>query len=147
SLHTGECWIPGVIGYLDTTATTRLLVVYCLLVVAELEILLFLLYPAIKRDGLGIDNRFMRGLIQHNLLYFCCSFAFSLSVILALVFLPLYSHSRRVDYLFSNSYQVVLQNILVVRMHRDFWKSDRPPRDTDEQISLTTFMARIPDLV
>ncbi|OAX31680.1 hypothetical protein K503DRAFT_59875 [Rhizopogon vinicolor AM-OR11-026] len=70
----GECWIPGVIGYLDTTTTTRLLVVYCLLVVAELEILLFLLYPAIKKDGWGIDNRFMRGLIQHNLLYFGCSF-------------------------------------------------------------------------
>ncbi|OAX32171.1 hypothetical protein K503DRAFT_631803 [Rhizopogon vinicolor AM-OR11-026] len=48
----GECWIPGVIGYLGTTTTTRLLVAYCLLVVAELEILLLLLYPAIKKDAL-----------------------------------------------------------------------------------------------
>ncbi|OJA13697.1 hypothetical protein AZE42_10925 [Rhizopogon vesiculosus] len=52
------------------------------------EILLLLLYPAIKKDGWGINNRFMRGLIQHNLLYFGCSFAFILSVILTLVFLP-----------------------------------------------------------
>jgi hypothetical protein len=32
---TGECWIPGVIGYLDTKASSRLIVVYSLVVVAE----------------------------------------------------------------------------------------------------------------
>ncbi|OJA20235.1 hypothetical protein AZE42_12692 [Rhizopogon vesiculosus] len=59
----------------------------------------------------------------------------------------LFSHSRRVGYLFGNSYQVVLQSILVIRMHRDFWKSDRVSSDIYGQISLTTFTARTPDLV
>lgn len=38
------------------------------------EILLVLLYPAVKGYGWRIDNRLMRGLIQHNLIYFACGF-------------------------------------------------------------------------
>ncbi|OJA17355.1 hypothetical protein AZE42_09593 [Rhizopogon vesiculosus] len=70
----GECWIPGVVEYLDTAASSRLIVVYSLLIVAELEIFLFLLYHTVESCGWRIDNRLMRGLIQHNLQYFCCGF-------------------------------------------------------------------------
>jgi hypothetical protein len=36
------------------------------------EILLFLLYRAVKSCGWRINSRLMRHLIQHNLLYFSC---------------------------------------------------------------------------
>lgn len=70
------------------------------------EILFFLIYPAVKgHGGWDIDNRLMRGLLQHNLMYFSCSFgwflhitkhlmhvyyviAFTLGVILTTIFLP-----------------------------------------------------------
>jgi len=74
-------------------ARSRLIVVYSLLVVAEFgsydwelllmwastdyilaEILLFLLYRGVKSYRSGFDNRLMRGLVQQNLIYFCCSF-------------------------------------------------------------------------
>ena len=88
-----ECWIPGFVGYLDDMARSRLIVVYSLLVVAEFgsydwepllmwastdhilaEILLFLLYRGVKSYRSEFDNRLMRGLVQQNLIYFCCSF-------------------------------------------------------------------------
>ncbi|OJA14283.1 hypothetical protein AZE42_12749 [Rhizopogon vesiculosus] len=71
---TGECWIPGVIGYLDETESSRWTVIYSLLIVAEFEILLILVYRAVKSCGWRIENRLMRDLVQDNLLYFCCGF-------------------------------------------------------------------------
>jgi hypothetical protein len=70
------------------------------------EILAFLFYRALKgHGGWETDNRLMRGLMQHNLMYFSCSFgwllhitkhllhihyvtAFTLGVILTTIFLP-----------------------------------------------------------
>jgi len=139
---TGECWIPGVVGYVDTMARSRLIVVYSLLIIAELEILLFLLYRADKTCGWRIDNRLMRGLIQHNLIYFACGFVFSLIVILAIVFLP-FPVAHMVEQL-----QIIVQTIMATRMHIYFWKSDRVSCDIYGQgISLTAFMAIVPDFV
>ncbi|KAG1775202.1 hypothetical protein EV702DRAFT_1119332 [Suillus placidus] len=101
-----ECSIPGGVGYVDTKARSSVIAVYCLLVAGELEILVWVLYRAFKNHGgWKIENRLMRGLVHHNLLYFSCSFgscpnhsriyiyllndtAFSLGVILATIFLP-----------------------------------------------------------
>ncbi|OAX31750.1 hypothetical protein K503DRAFT_52668 [Rhizopogon vinicolor AM-OR11-026] len=140
SSTSGESWIPGTVGYLDKAAKSRLILVFSLLVVAELEILLFLLYRAVGNYGWRIGNRLMRGLILHNMQYFSCSFVFSLSVILAIVFLPF-----PVAHIVAE-FQVVLQTILVTRMHTNFWKSDGAPCDIYRQ-SLTTFMAVVPDLI
>ncbi|KAG2110119.1 hypothetical protein DEU56DRAFT_844298 [Suillus clintonianus] len=79
----------------------------------------------------------MRGLIYHNLLYFGCSFAFSLSVVLATIFL-----SFPVVHVIAET-QVVVLSLLVTRMHRDFWRLDRTARGIDGvDISLSTFMAQ-----
>ncbi|KAG1821128.1 uncharacterized protein BJ212DRAFT_984595 [Suillus subaureus] len=134
------CWIPGIAKYLDTGTSTRLCVAFGLLATAELQILSFLLYRTVKsRGGWGIDNRLMVSLLRHNLLYFGCGFAFSLSVILTAIFLPfpvvhvlaqfVYSHFRG-----------------VTRMHRDFWRSDRLNASCgiSTDTSLSTWMTRTP---
>ncbi|KAG2140103.1 hypothetical protein DEU56DRAFT_755335 [Suillus clintonianus] len=72
-----------------TETSSKVYVIYGLLVVAELEILLMLLYRAVKgHGGWGNDNSLIRGLMLHNLLYCGCSFAFSLCLILTTIFLP-----------------------------------------------------------
>ncbi|KAG2140127.1 hypothetical protein DEU56DRAFT_294172 [Suillus clintonianus] len=69
------CFIPGVTGYVDMETRYRLCVAFGLLAVAELQILLFLLYRTVKsHGGWRIDNRIMLSLLRHNLLYFGCSF-------------------------------------------------------------------------
>ncbi|OAX31881.1 hypothetical protein K503DRAFT_860574, partial [Rhizopogon vinicolor AM-OR11-026] len=114
----GECRIPGVIEHLGTMASSRWTAVYCLLVVAEFEILLLLVYRAVKSCGWRIENRLMRDLVQDNLLYFCCGFVFSFCVILSMKFLPFPVAHIVLEF------QVIAQTIMVTRMHREFWKSD-----------------------
>ncbi|KAG1787096.1 uncharacterized protein HD556DRAFT_1411274 [Suillus plorans] len=85
----GECLIPGGIEYANTKERSTVIVVYCLLVVGGLDTLVCVLYRTFKsHGGWNIENRLVRGLVHHNLLYFSCSFAFSLGVILATIFLP-----------------------------------------------------------
>ncbi|KAG1821652.1 uncharacterized protein BJ212DRAFT_1477513 [Suillus subaureus] len=173
----GECWIPGVFGYLGTKLRSKVYVVYGLLAVVELQILFLLLYRAVKgHGGWKTDNRLMRGLLQHNLLYFSSSFgwfshitkyllhiyllgatAFTLGVVLTAIFLPfpfahvvaefVYSQFVGDDYLFDSSSQVIVQAVLVTRMHRDFWRSNRTSCGTHTDISFTTWMAAVPDII
>ncbi|KAG1738245.1 hypothetical protein EDB19DRAFT_1714723 [Suillus lakei] len=107
-----ECSIPGGIGYVDTKAKYSVVVVYCLLVVGGLDILACVLYRAFEsHGGWKIDNRLMRGLMHHNILYCSCNSAFSLGVILATIFFPfpvvhmiaefVYSHFGGDGYLFA----------------------------------------------
>ncbi|KAG1750113.1 hypothetical protein EDB19DRAFT_89743 [Suillus lakei] len=75
SLVSEPCWIPGISGYLDTESSTRIYVAFGLLAVAELQILLLLLYRVVNsRGGWRIDNRLMRSIMQDNLLYWGCGF-------------------------------------------------------------------------
>ncbi|KAG2076718.1 hypothetical protein BDR04DRAFT_707944 [Suillus decipiens] len=140
------CWIqlPGITTYLDTKAISRLSVAFGLLLVAELQILLFLVYRTVKNHrGWVIESCLMASLLRQNLLYFCCGFAFSLSVILAANFLPLPVAHELAEC------QVVVQSVMVTRMHRDFWRSAHHNAScgisTDE--SLSTWMERTPDIV
>ncbi|KAG1821126.1 uncharacterized protein BJ212DRAFT_1337769 [Suillus subaureus] len=129
------CWIPGISGYLDTETSTRIYVAFGLLAVAELQTLLLLLYRVSKdRGGWGIDNRLMRGLMKDNLLYCGSGFAFSVSVILTTIFVPF-----PVGHMLAEC-QVVVQALLVTRMHRGFWGSDRAFGVIATDISLTTWM-------
>ncbi|KAG1804397.1 uncharacterized protein BJ212DRAFT_1590991 [Suillus subaureus] len=139
----GECSIPGGVGYVDTKAKSSVIAVYCLLAAGELEILVFVLYRAFEsHSGWKIENRLMRGLMHHNLLYFSCSFAFSLGIILATVFLPF-----PVVHIIGET-QVVALSLLVTRMHRDFWRSDRVYCSNDGvDLSLSTFMAATLDVI
>ncbi|KAG1750144.1 hypothetical protein EDB19DRAFT_92353 [Suillus lakei] len=140
----GECSFPGFIRYVDTKANSALTVTYVLLGFAEFEILLFLLYRTVYNCNSGdlIANRLMRGLLQHNLLYFGCSCAFLLTLALTN-----FLSSFPVVHMIAE-YQVIVQALLVTRMHRDFWKSDRTSRDiSGGDISLLTFMAATPDVI
>ncbi|KAG1824315.1 hypothetical protein EV424DRAFT_1395394 [Suillus variegatus] len=139
----GECSIPGGIEYANTEERSTVIVVYCLLVVGELEILVCVLYRTFEsHGGWKIESRLVRGLVHHNLLYFGCSFAFSLSVILASIFLPF-----SVMHMIAET-QVVVLSLMVTRMHRDFWRSDRVSCGNDEvDLTLSTFMAATPDVV
>ncbi|KAG1748175.1 hypothetical protein EDB19DRAFT_247989 [Suillus lakei] len=135
------CWIPGVSGYPDTETSIKISVAFGLLIVAELQILLFLLYRTVKsHGGWRIDNRLMLSLLRHNLLYCACGFGFSLSVILTAIFLPF-----PVEHMLAQC-QVVVQSVLVTRMHRGFWTSDRASCGIYTDASFTTWMARIPDI-
>ncbi|KAG1750119.1 hypothetical protein EDB19DRAFT_90094 [Suillus lakei] len=135
------CWIPGVSGYLDTETSSKIFVAFGLLIVAELQILLFLLYRTVKsHGGWGIDNRLMLSLLRHNLLYCACGFGFSLSVILTAIFLPF-----PVGHMLAEC-QVVVQSVLVTRMHRGFWTSDRASCGIYTDASFTTWIARVPDI-
>ncbi|KAG2049284.1 hypothetical protein BDR06DRAFT_961629 [Suillus hirtellus] len=139
----GECSIPGGILYLDTKARSSVIAVYCLLAFGEFELLALVLYRGFEsHGGWKIENRLMRGLMQHNLLYFSCSFAFSLGVILATIFLPF-----SVIHMIAET-QVVALSLLVTRMHRDFWNSDRVSSGNDGvDLSLSAFMAATPDVI
>ncbi|KAG2130696.1 hypothetical protein DEU56DRAFT_902634 [Suillus clintonianus] len=158
NVSAGECSIPGGIRYVDTKGRHSVIAVYCLLIAAELEILVCVLYRAFEsHGGWRIENRLMRGLMHHNLLYFCCSFgscpshsivyllngtAFSLGVVLATIYLPF-----PVVHVIAET-QVVVLSLLVTRMHRDFWRSDRAACGIDGvDLSLTTFMAATPDVM
>ncbi|KAG1821146.1 uncharacterized protein BJ212DRAFT_986001 [Suillus subaureus] len=138
----GECWIPGIFGYLDMKTSSTVYALYCLLAVIELQILFLLYYRAIKsHGGREIDNRLMRGLMQHNLLYFGCSFAFTLSVVLTTIFTPFpFAHTVA-------NYQVIVQAVLVTQMHRDFWRLNRASCGTYTDVSFTTWMAAVPDII
>ncbi|KAG2125472.1 hypothetical protein DEU56DRAFT_759210 [Suillus clintonianus] len=149
----GECSIPGGIRYVDTKAKSFVIVVYCLLGVAELEILVCVLYRAVEsHGGWRIENRLMRGLVHHNLLYFGCSFV-QLFLLVSSSLRPsfrvcVFSFGGSGGYLFGNRTQVVALSLLVTRMHRDFWRSDRAACSMDGvDISLTTFMTAAPDLM
>ncbi|KAG1843508.1 hypothetical protein C8R48DRAFT_780651 [Suillus tomentosus] len=83
----GECWIPGAFGHVHTKKNVY--IIFSLLAVAELEVFLLLLYRAVKgHGGWKTDNRFMRGLLRQNLMYFSYSFALTLGVILTTFFFP-----------------------------------------------------------
>ncbi|KAG2076720.1 hypothetical protein BDR04DRAFT_1089918 [Suillus decipiens] len=129
------CWVPGITGYLDKETSTRIYITFGLVAMGQLHTLLLLLFRAIKcYGGWGIDNRLMRGLIKDNVLYCGCGFAFSISVILATIFLPF-----PVGHMLAEI-QVVIQGLMVTRMHRNFWKSDRTFRGISTDIPLTTWM-------
>lgn len=137
----GECSIPGGIGYVDTKARSIVIAVYSLLVIGELETLVFVLYRTFRsHGGWKTKNRLIRGLVHHNLLYFSCSFAFSLGIILATTFFPF-----PVMHMIAET-QVIVLSLLVTRMHRDFRRSDRVYCGNDgTDFSLSTFMAVTPD--
>ncbi|KAG2037711.1 hypothetical protein BDR03DRAFT_1091724 [Suillus americanus] len=134
------CWIPGVSGYLDTETSIRIFVAFGLLAIAELQTLLLLLYRVSKgRGGWGIDNRLMRGLMKDNLLYCGSGFAFSVSVILTANFCPF-----PIGHMLAEC-QVVIQALLVTRMHRGFWRSDRAFCGIATDVSLSTWMTEALD--
>lgn len=129
------CWVPGISGYLDTETSTRIFIAFGLLAIAEIQTLLLLLYRVIKsQGGWGVDNRLMRGLMKDNLLYCGCGFAFSVSIIITTIFFPF-----PVGHMLAES-QVVVQALLVTRMHRNFRRWDRAFCGIATDISLSTWM-------
>ncbi|KAJ8582589.1 hypothetical protein M405DRAFT_558204 [Rhizopogon salebrosus TDB-379] len=120
SMIISEPPIPNITSCYNVSESKVIVVAYVLLVVGELEILLFTVYRSINHyQSLGGDNPLLKILIQHNIFYFACGLAFSLTVILTLGFLPdVYGDM-------TSNLQVMIHALLVTRMHLRLWKSDR----------------------
>ncbi|KAH7930236.1 hypothetical protein BV22DRAFT_1055566 [Leucogyrophana mollusca] len=118
--------VPNISSCYNAGQSHVIVVAYILLVVAELEILLFTLYRAIRhfRHPRG-GSHLMNILIQHNIFYFSCGLIFSLLVILTIALLP----DPYGD--MTSNLQVAIHALLVTRMHLELWKSDRAQIDID----------------
>ncbi|KAJ8595198.1 hypothetical protein M405DRAFT_391469 [Rhizopogon salebrosus TDB-379] len=126
--------IPSVSCF-DSGENIVIVAAYSLLVLSELEILLFSLYKALESfRSWGGDNRLLEVLIHHNIFYFACGMCLSLVVILTTALLQA-SYGNTM----ANA-QVVFHALLVTKMHRDLWEADRLADHSDSlDMSLSTF--------
>jgi len=116
---------------------------YVLLVIGETEILLSTLYQAVRYyQEAGGASRLLAILVQHNTFYFCCSLASSVAVI-STVESSLDLYGALLAHL-----QAIMHGILVTRMHRSLWNSDRKENKSSNpgpnDVSLPTIHFRIP---
>ncbi|KIK79165.1 hypothetical protein PAXRUDRAFT_291150 [Paxillus rubicundulus Ve08.2h10] len=131
--------ISGIPSCSDTAQGHAIVWTYILLVIGETEILLSTLYQAVQyyRDVEG-KSRLLGILVQHNTFYFFYSLASSVIVIATIYFLP----GPYYDLL--GDLQVVVHGILVTRMHRSLWSSDRKNKNLSNpnDVSLPTIHFR-----
>lgn len=93
---------------------------YSLLILAELQIVLFSLYKATKSlKKWGGENRLLEILIEHNIFYFACGLCSSALVILTTALMQA-SYGN-----WMASAQVVFHALLVTKMNLKLWESDR----------------------
>ncbi|KAF9223887.1 hypothetical protein BS17DRAFT_781354 [Gyrodon lividus] len=127
--------VPGLTSCDNAAQSQDVVWAYVLLVIGETEILLSTLYQVVEYyREVGGNSRLLSVLVHHNAFYFCCGLASSVTVILMTAFLP-----DPYGDLLANL-QAVIHGILVTRMHRSLWNSDRknemPRNPTD--VSLPT---------
>ncbi|OJA16816.1 hypothetical protein AZE42_10208 [Rhizopogon vesiculosus] len=132
SMIISEPPIPNITSCYNFAESRIIVVAYVLLVVGECEeILILTMYRSIKYYHRS-DNPLLKILIRHNIFYLACGLVFSLSVILTMVFLPdVYGDM-------VSNLQVTIHALLVTRMHRELWMSDRAEQVTMDDISLAT---------
>ncbi|KIJ11095.1 hypothetical protein PAXINDRAFT_15996 [Paxillus involutus ATCC 200175] len=112
---------------------------YVIFVIGETEILLSTVYQAVRYyRGVGGGNRLLAILVQNNVFYFCCSLASSVTVVSTM-----YSSPGPYNTLLA-TLQAVIHGILVTRMHRSLWNSDRKNENPSNanDISLPTMHFR-----
>ncbi|KAG2107478.1 uncharacterized protein F5147DRAFT_761299 [Suillus discolor] len=168
SMDIEECLIPGGIEFANTKERSTVIVVYCLLVVGELGRYLEL--------DLKYELKLTACLSMHTLSEILLQLWFVpklFSDVYLLAKPPSFlswhhpglnlpsafgdAHDCRVrlillgesdSYSFGSRTQVVVLSLMVTRMHRDFWRSDRVSCGNDEvDLTLSTFMAATPDVV
>ncbi|KAG2145368.1 uncharacterized protein EDB93DRAFT_519104 [Suillus bovinus] len=112
-----------------------IIIVYVLLAVAEIQVWMFLLYKAVVsywREG--TDNRLLRQLVLHNMIYMTCGLIFSFTVITTTVLVKEYYGFMMVK--FIRIWQVTIHTFLVTSMSRGLWRADRQRSSLE---SLPTF--------
>ncbi|KAG2035813.1 hypothetical protein BDR03DRAFT_961627 [Suillus americanus] len=117
--------IPKVASCYDSKQSRIIIVAYVLLVIAEIEILSFMLYHSWKlyREH-GNDMPLVRVLVRHNIFYFACGLVFSTAAVVAVVTLP----ASYVDAV--SDLQFVIHGILSTRMHRELYNTAHYTEET-----------------
>ncbi|KAF8836607.1 hypothetical protein BDN67DRAFT_973940 [Paxillus ammoniavirescens] len=133
----------GITSCDDVSQSHVIVWAYIILVVGETEILLSTVYQSVRHyRQVGGKSRLLSILVRHNSFYFCCSLASSVTVIATTAFLP-----DTYGDLLANL-QTIMHGILVTRMHRSLWNSDRekknPSHPTD--VSLPTMLGTLPSM-
>ncbi|EGO21110.1 hypothetical protein SERLADRAFT_410612 [Serpula lacrymans var. lacrymans S7.9] len=120
--HSKRCWaiVVGIVVLMTidqgpSICLPLVSIAYALLIVYEVEILLFSLYRALIHYR-STRSPLLRVLLQHNIFYFSCG--------LVIFFGAWHLLSRR-SIPYYTSLQVVIHAILVTRMQIDLWKSDQ----------------------
>ncbi|KAJ8591386.1 hypothetical protein M405DRAFT_860577 [Rhizopogon salebrosus TDB-379] len=110
--------IPQVASCYSHTEGHIIVFAFALLLIGELEILVFMLYRSWKLyRELGNNLPLVRILMRHNVLYFVCGLFFSTTVIITMITLP-----ASFGDLVSDA-QILMFGILSTRMHRELWNA------------------------
>lgn len=109
---------------LETGSDKTIIILYVILVTAEIQIWLFALYKvAASYWRRGNRNRLLEQLIRHNMIYLTCGLVFSLGVILTTARLNAPYGFMIVRFL--RNWQVTVHAFLVTKMYRALWRADR----------------------
>jgi len=112
--------VSGITSCNDVSQSRVLVWAYVCLVIGEAEILLSTVYQTVRYyREVGGKNRLLGILVQHNIFYFCFSLASSVGVVSTMYFI-----TDRYGFLLADL-QAIMHAILVTRMHRSLWNSDR----------------------
>ncbi|KAG2107227.1 uncharacterized protein F5147DRAFT_761371 [Suillus discolor] len=126
---------------LETGNDKTIIILYVILVAAEIQIWVFALYKvaASYRRG-GGRNRLLEQLIHHNMIYLTCGLVFSFGVILTTARLNV-SYGFMIER-FLRNWQVTVHAFLVTKMYRGLWKADQRHALLEPvSFSLATFQA------
>ncbi|KAG1821084.1 uncharacterized protein BJ212DRAFT_1478179 [Suillus subaureus] len=117
--------LPKVASCYDSKQSRIIIVAYVLLVIAEIEILSFILYHSwnFYREH-GNDAPLVRVLVKHNVFYFACGLLSSTTVVVVVLTLPA-SYGDVTSIL-----QVAIHGILATRMHRELYNTAHHTEET-----------------
>lgn len=135
--------IPKVASCYDSKQSRIVIVAYVLLVIAEIEILSFMLYHSWNHyKEHGNDMPLVQVLVKHNTSYFACGLLFSTATVVAVVALPA-SYGDAISDL-----QFVIHGILATRMHRELYNTVHHTEETSARnVSLPLVFAPAPSEV
>lgn len=126
---------------LETGNDKSIIILYVILVAAEIQIWVFALYKVAASYWRGGGrNRLLEQLIHHNMIYLTCGLVFSFGVILTTARLNV-SYGFMVER-FLRNWQVTVHAFLVTKMYRGLWKADQRRALLEPvSFSLATFQA------
>ncbi|KAG1857945.1 hypothetical protein C8R48DRAFT_271481 [Suillus tomentosus] len=126
---------------LETGNDKTIIILYVILVAAEIQIWAFALYKVAASYWRGGGrNRLLEQLIHHNMIYLTCGLVFSFGVILTTARLNV-SYGFMIER-FLRNWQVTVHAFLVTKMYRGLWKADQRHALLEPvSFSLATFQA------
>ncbi|KAG0702467.1 hypothetical protein DFH29DRAFT_497858 [Suillus ampliporus] len=125
---------------LETGKDRNIIVLYVILVVAEIQIWGFTLYKGATSWREGNRNRLLEQLVHHNIIYLTCGLVFSFGVILTTVLVKVSYGFMIVR--FVRNWQVTVHAFLVTKLYRGLWRADRRRAFLESgSLSLATFHA------